>query len=77
MTILYTKPGCGQCARTKKMLENAGVEFDLVDITEEPESREQLVSEGYSALPVVKGCTGEWSGFRPDRIKELIHAEDS
>lgn len=72
MTItVYTKPACVQCNATYKALDNQGLDYEVVDITEEPEARDYVMALGYLQAPVVVAYGEHWSGFRPDRIKAL------
>ncbi|ADG79567.1 Glutaredoxin-like protein NrdH OS=Tsukamurella paurometabola (strain ATCC 8368 / DSM / CCUG 35730 / CIP 100753 / JCM 10117 / KCTC 9821 / NBRC 16120 / NCIMB 702349 / NCTC 13040) OX=521096 GN=Tpau_2971 PE=4 SV=1 [Tsukamurella paurometabola] len=71
---VYTKPACVQCNATYKALDKAGLEYRLVDITEEPEARDYVMALGYLQAPVVVAGEDHWSGFRPDRIKALVAA---
>ena len=72
MTVtVYTKPACVQCNATYKALDKAGVAYDVVDITENPDAREYVMALGYLQAPVVVAGDDHWSGFRPDRIKAL------
>ncbi|MBE7193065.1 MAG: redoxin NrdH [Gordonia polyisoprenivorans] len=75
MTVtVYTKPACVQCNATYKALDKAGVPYEVVDITENPDAREYVMALGYLAAPVVVAGDAHWSGFRPDRIKALTSA---
>ena len=75
MTVtLYTKPACVQCTATRKALEKSGVEYDVVDITEDPAARDYVMSLGYLQAPVVIAGEQHWVGFRPDAIKSLSAA---
>lgn len=69
--VLYTKPACVQCTATRKSLDKNGVKYDIVDITENPEARDYVMSLGYLQAPVIVAGSEHWSGFRPDRIREL------
>lgn len=72
MTVtVYTKPACVQCNATYKALDKAGIAYNTVDITENAEAREHVLSLGYLQAPVVMIGEDHWSGFRPDRIKAL------
>lgn len=72
---VYTKPACPQCTATYKALEKNGVQFDTVDITKDDEAREFVMGLGYLSAPVVVAdANTHWSGFRPDRCKELALA---
>jgi glutaredoxin-like protein NrdH len=68
---LYTKPACVQCTATRKALDKSGVEYNVVDISEDPAARGYVMSLGYLQAPVVIAGEQHWSGFRPDAIKSL------
>jgi glutaredoxin-like protein NrdH len=75
MTVtVYTKPACVQCNATYKALDNQGVSYEVVDITEVAEARDYVMALGYLQAPVVVAGQDHWSGFRPDRIKALAGA---
>lgn len=72
-TIVYTKPACVQCNATYKALEKNGLDYEIVDITEDATAREYVMALGYLQAPVVVvDQDTHWSGFRPDRIKDLL-----
>ncbi|WP_194823980.1 glutaredoxin-like protein NrdH [Nocardia sp. XZ_19_231] len=72
MTItVYTKPACVQCNATYKALDKVGVDYDVIDISENDEARDFVMALGYLQAPVVVAGEDHWSGFRPDRIKSL------
>lgn len=70
---VYTKPSCPQCDMTHKLLERLGIEHNTVDVTQDPEAHAYVKGLGYTAAPVVVVNDGEshWSGFRPERLREL------
>ncbi|MGC5024339.1 glutaredoxin-like protein NrdH [Tsukamurella sp. DT100] len=68
---VYTKPACVQCNATYKALDKAGLEYRVVDITEDAEARDYVMALGYLQAPVVVAGDAHWSGFRPDRVKAL------
>ena len=72
MTItVYTKPACVQCNATYRALDKHGVDYTVVDISEDADARDYVMALGYLQAPVVIADDDHWSGFRPDRIKEL------
>ena len=72
MTVtLYSKPACTQCKFTKKELDKAGIEYTIVDISRDEQARNYVQQLGYLQAPVVQAGTDHWSGFKPDRIKQL------
>ncbi|WP_433565340.1 glutaredoxin-like protein NrdH [Nocardia sp. CA-151230] len=73
MTItVYTKPACVQCNATYRALDKAGVDYSVIDISENHEARDYVMALGYLQAPVVVAGDDHWSGFRPDRIKALV-----
>ena len=68
---VYTKPACVQCTATYRALDKVGLEYDVIDISENPEARDFVMALGYLQAPVVVAGDEHWSGFRPDRIKTL------
>lgn len=71
---VYAKPACVQCNATYKALDKSGVEYRTVDISVDSDAREYVMSLGYLQAPVVVAGNEHWSGFRPDRIKDLTRA---
>lgn len=74
MVTLYTQPECLPCKRVAKKLTEAGIEFELVDISRDHVSADYVkrvlmarstpVVESDGRLPIV--------GYQPDKLKELI-----
>lgn len=48
---VYTKPACVQCNATYRALDKAGIEYSVVDITEDPEARDYVMALGYLQAP--------------------------
>ena len=73
MVTVYTKPGCVQCNATYRALDSKGVDYRVIDMSEDATALDKAKSLGYSQAPVVVDeATGEhWSGFRPDKIGDL------
>lgn len=72
---VYTKSGCVQCRATTALMDRLGIDYELVDISNNPRIVTFLQGEGHKSLPVVfvdyDETTEVWSGFRPDLIKQL------
>lgn len=68
---VYTKPACGQCVATKRALDRAGLDYELIDISVDDEARDYVMALGYLSAPVVEVNGAHWSGFRPERINQL------
>ncbi|SEC53824.1 glutaredoxin domain-containing protein [Arthrobacter woluwensis] len=80
--VIYEKPECSQCTLSKKRLDEAGVVYGRVDITEDPYAFLFVKNLGYMAAPVLYVSTPEedlhWYGFRPDLIaKHITGREDA
>jgi glutaredoxin-like protein NrdH len=72
MVTLYTKENCVQCSMTKRLMDKIGVEYETVDIVENPAELDKLIALGYRAAPVVITDSGEsFAGFQPDKITAL------
>lgn len=75
MTItLYSKPACQQCVATERRLKANEVTFVHDDALANVDMLKDL---GHLSAPVVLVHDGEtlidhWSGYRPDKIDELV-----
>lgn len=75
MTVVrvYTKDRCQQCDMTKMLLKRLDVEYIEEDITD-PQTMAAMKDLKFLSAPVVAVGDSEddmWSGFQPDRIKEI------
>jgi glutaredoxin-like protein NrdH len=62
-----------QCNQTKRLLERATVSYNSVDLSTDTEAMTMVKDLGYTAAPVViTDKLGHWSGFRLEKIKELV-----
>ena len=72
MLTIYSKKSCVQCNATYRALDDKGVEYDVVDMSVDPDALEKVRALGHLQAPVVITPEGEhWSGFRPDLIATL------
>lgn len=69
---IYTLPNCVQCDMTKRMLKQKNVEYSEVDLSTNEEASNMVKEMGYKSAPVVVVGNKHWSGFKLDKIKELI-----
>ncbi|TFD91597.1 NrdH-redoxin [Cryobacterium lactosi] len=63
-----------QCDLTKRVLDDAGLPYIVVDLATNPHAVDAVKQLGYASAPVVVVGAASWSGFRPDRIKALAKA---
>lgn len=68
---VYSKPSCVQCDATYRALKKQGLDYEVVDITTDPEALASVKALGYQQAPVVFADGDHWSGFRPDKVKAL------
>ncbi len=71
MITVYSKPACVQCDMTKKMLDKNGIEYTVIDITQDSQAFDKIVSMGFMSVPVVISGDQAWAGFQPDKINAL------
>ena len=71
---VYSLPSCVQCDSTKRLLNSIEVEYEEIDMSQDPVALEMVKALGHSAAPVVIAGDQHWSGFRMDRIKALKSA---
>ena len=70
--VVYAKKDCTQCKMTKRVLDAMRIEYQEVDLDKNPDLLDYIKDElGFAAIPVVITDYDKWSGFRPDRIKEI------
>lgn len=74
---VFSKPACVQCDATYRALGKHGLEYSVVDISEDAEALESVKALGYQQAPVVFADGDHWSGFRPDKIKALAATQES
>lgn len=68
---VYSKPNCPQCTQTKKKLEQKGIAFEVIDISQDKNAAQTITDLGYRQVPVVVSGEKHWSGFRPDLLSAL------
>ena len=68
---VYTKPACVQCKATYRALDKKGIEYEVVDMSQDPTALNKIRGLGFTQAPVVVTPNDSWSGFRPDKIDEL------
>jgi glutaredoxin-like protein NrdH len=56
---------------TKKLLDKNGVSYTTVDITQDQEAYDKIVSMGFMAAPVVITADDAWAGFNPEKINAI------
>ncbi|GAA1780191.1 MULTISPECIES: glutaredoxin-like protein NrdH [Leucobacter] len=70
---VYTKPSCVQCTATYRALDSKGIEYEVLDLSQDEAALQAVKELGYLQAPVVVADDEHWSGFRPDKISELAN----
>jgi mycoredoxin len=57
---MYSTPWCGYCHRLKSQLDRAGIEFEVVDIEQQPEAAQvvERVNNGNQTVPTLVFADG-------------------
>ena len=57
---MYSTPWCGYCYRLKAQLDREGIEYDMVDITDDPAAAElvESVNGGNQTVPTLVFADG-------------------
>lgn len=72
MTIkVYSKPDCVQCTATYKVLDKTGLQYETLDVSSDTTALAAVKAMGYQQVPVIVAGEDHWSGFRPDRLRQL------
>jgi glutaredoxin-like protein NrdH len=75
--VVYAKPDCVQCDRTKKWLTAHKIRYREIDMEANPEALQLVKDMGYQAAPVVivpfdwEANERHWYGFRPDLLATI------
>lgn len=69
---VFSRNNCMQCKMVKRFLSEHGVQYNEVNIDDQPEFREKLINQGFLSLPVVKANDVFFTGFRPDELRKIV-----
>lgn len=70
--LIYTDDGeASRC--TVVLLQHHNIIFTQVDVTDDPKLIATLGAAGHTTLPVVVSGGDVWTGYRPEKIKTLVH----
>lgn len=61
-----------QCKMSKKFLEQHGADFEEINLDEVPEKIDYVKSLGFTSAPVIEAGDVVFSGFQPNKLKELL-----
>jgi len=69
---VYSNPNCVPCDNTKRFLTLKGIEFEAKMISDSPEIYPLIQENDYKSAPIVVAGDKSWSGFRLDKLNELL-----
>jgi len=77
MVKLYTTPTCPYCYTLKAFLEERGVKYEEIDVSQNEKAREEMVEKsGQAGVPVVDINGQIVVGFDRERIMELLDLKE-
>lgn len=71
---IYTLPDCSYCRQIKNYLDDKGMSYAEINLKTDEEGQAFMNDRGYTALPVTVIGSHEISGFRLDKIKEILES---
>ncbi len=60
-----------QCKMTKRFLAENNINFEEVNIDNEPNAIDWLKEQGFQSVPVITSDATTVVGFRPDQLRQL------
>lgn len=69
---IYSKSGCPECVFTKKYLQSKNIPFEEKRIDQDQSYLDEVISLGYTSLPVIKIGQESFSGYQPERLEALV-----
>lgn len=60
-----------QCKMTKRFLAENNINFEEVNIDNEPDALGWLKEQGFQSVPVITSDATTVVGFRPDQLRQL------
>lgn len=52
--VMYMKVPCPYCVNAKRFLEEKGVQYDVIDLTDNPEELQRIKNEtGWRTVPII------------------------
>jgi glutaredoxin-like protein NrdH len=68
---LLSLPNCQQCKATARKMDQLGIDYEYIDMSEDAVATQKAKELGYLAAPVVIAGEDHWTGYRPDKILNL------
>lgn len=71
--IVYTTTDCVECSLVKQMLTTIGIDYELRDVSANPQYQEEIEALGFLGVPVTVVNGIAIKGYRPEEILEQIN----
>lgn len=68
---IFSKNNCMQCKMVKRFLAENKIDFEEVNIDEQPEAISWLKDQGFQSVPIITSDAATVIGFRPDQLRHL------
>jgi glutaredoxin 3 len=70
---IYSTPSCPYCKMAKEFLNSKGIEYQDIDVSENRDSLDQMISiSGQMGVPVITIGSEVIRGFDREKIESLI-----
>ena len=77
MIKVYSTPICLYCITLKEFLKKHNIEFEEIDVAEDPKAREEMIKKsGQMGVPVIEINGQIIVGFDKEKISDLLGIKD-
>ncbi|MGH7932599.1 MAG: glutaredoxin family protein [Candidatus Binataceae bacterium] len=70
--VIYTNVGCSACHQAKQFLARHNVRFVEKNIANDPTARDELISLGFRAVPVIRIGDETMPGFSAIKLRRML-----
>ncbi len=70
--VIYTNTGCSACHQAKDFLAQHNVSFVEKSLATDPAARDELVSLGFRAVPLIRVGNETMLGFSAVRLRKML-----
>jgi glutaredoxin-like protein NrdH len=75
--VVYTKNDCPYCEQTKDKMNHLGVDYEVRNVSEDPDALKFVKSLKVRTMPLVYiDENTHWSGYKPELITEHFDHSD-
>jgi len=69
---IFTGQGCSACKQAKEFFASNGVKYTEKNISDDESARDELISLGFRAVPVIRVGSETMVGFSPKRLRAML-----